>query len=123
MPDDSDTETFVAARMYVDTERWRDVPEPAAAEQEAIVNAGTHNVTGGTAANALTGGIFPGAGATGVTAFNAATLNPAGTSFFVQTSYIGAVSGASDTWFRGWTCNSNRANFGTASSACTGLPS
>ncbi|MEJ2869227.1 glucose-6-phosphate dehydrogenase [Actinomycetospora sp. OC33-EN08] len=24
--DDSDTETFVAARMFVDTERWRDVP-------------------------------------------------------------------------------------------------
>ncbi|MFC5062517.1 glucose-6-phosphate dehydrogenase [Actinomycetospora atypica] len=26
VPDDSDTETFVAARMFVDTERWRDVP-------------------------------------------------------------------------------------------------
>jgi glucose-6-phosphate 1-dehydrogenase len=26
VPDDSDTETFVAARMWVDTDRWRDVP-------------------------------------------------------------------------------------------------
>jgi glucose-6-phosphate 1-dehydrogenase len=26
VPDDSDTETFVAARMFVDSDRWRDVP-------------------------------------------------------------------------------------------------
>ena len=94
-----------------------------AAEQEAFVNAGTNNVTNGTAANALTNGFYPGTGALAVTPFNAATLNTAGSAFFVQTGYIGAVSGANDTWFRGWTCNSNRANFGTASSACTGLPS
>lgn len=91
-------------------------------EQAAIVAAGSNNVTTGTAANAVTNGFFPGVGATAVTPFNAATLNPSGSSFFVQTSYIGAVSGANDTWFRGWTCNSNRANFGSTSGGCTALP-
>ncbi|MEG3180023.1 hypothetical protein [Sphingomonas sp. LT1P40] len=92
------------------------------AEQAALVAAGTNNVTNGTAANALTMGYLPGTGATGVTAFNAASLNPAGTSFLVSTSYIGAISGPADTWYQGWTCNSNRANFGSTSGACTTLP-
>ncbi|MHA6722608.1 hypothetical protein [Sphingomonas sp. RS2018] len=94
-----------------------------AAEQEALVAAGTNNVINGTAAGALTNGIFPGTAAAAVAAFNAASLNPSGSAFLVQTSYVGAVSGANDTWFRGWTCNSNRATFGTTSGACTGLPS
>lgn len=92
------------------------------AEQEALVDAGTNNVKAGTAAAALTSGYLPGTGAAGVTAFNAATLNPAGTSFLVNTSYIGAISGPSDTWYQGWTCNSNRANFGAAGTACTTVP-
>lgn len=91
-------------------------------EQAAIVAAGTNNVTNGTAANAYTSTYLPGTGATAVTPFNAATLNPSGSAFLVQTSYIGAISGAGDTWYQGWTCNSNRANFGSSSSACTGLP-
>ncbi|UZK70238.1 hypothetical protein OKW76_04080 [Sphingomonas sp. S1-29] len=90
-------------------------------EQAAIVAAGTNNVTNGTAAAALNG-LLPGTGAAGVTAFNAATLNPSGSSFFVQTSYIGAVNGSTDTWYQGWTCNSNRANFGTTSGSCTTVP-
>ncbi len=97
------------------------------AEQAAIVAAGSNNVTNGTAANALVNGFRLGTGAAAVTAFNAATLNPAGTSFFVTTNFIGAVGPDSasndfDTWFQGWTCNSNRANFGSASGACAGLP-
>ncbi|SOB86940.1 hypothetical protein SAMN06297144_2058 [Sphingomonas guangdongensis] len=93
------------------------------AEQDALVAAGSNNTPGGTAANALQNGYFPTATTLAVTPFNAATLNPSGTSFFVQTAFIGAVSGPNDTNFRGWTCNSNRANFGTTSGACTGLPS
>lgn len=92
------------------------------AEQDALVAAGSNNVSAGTAATAVTNGFYPGTGATGVTPFNAATLNPSGSAFFVQTSYIGAVSGPNDTWFRGWTCNSNRANFGSTSASCTVLP-
>lgn len=91
-------------------------------EQAAIVAAGSNNTANGTAANAYTSTYLPGTGATGTTPFNAATLNPSGSAFLVQTSYIGAISGAGDTWYQGWTCNSNRANFGSGSSACTGLP-
>lgn len=92
-------------------------------EQTARVTAGTNNTANGTAANALQNGYFPTATTLAVTPFNASTLNPSGSSFLVATSYIGAVSGPNDTWFRGWTCNSNRANFGSTSAACTGLPS
>ena len=92
-------------------------------EQTARVTGGTNNTANGTAATALQNGFFPTATTLGITPFNASTLNPSGSAFLVQTSYIGAVSGPNDTWFRGWTCNSNRANFGTTSSACTGLPS
>lgn len=93
------------------------------AEQDALVAAGSNNVTTGTAATALQNGFYPTATTLARPAFNAATLNPTGSAFMIQTSYIGAVSGPNETWFRGWTCNSNRANFGTSSSACTGLPS
>jgi len=33
--------------------------------------------------------------------------------FFVNTSYIGAVRDANDSWYRGWTCDSSYANFGS----------
>ncbi|WP_326524057.1 hypothetical protein [Sphingomonas sp.] len=92
------------------------------AEQAALVSAGTNNTPNGTAANALQNGFYPSTAALAVTPFNAATLNPSGSGFLVQTSYIGAVSGPNDAWFRGWTCNSNRANFGTTSGACTSVP-
>ncbi|HTG38257.1 hypothetical protein, partial [Sphingomonas sp.] len=92
------------------------------AEQAAVVAAGSNNVTNGTAAAALTDGLLPGTGAAAVTPFNASTLNPSGSSFLVQTSYIGAVAGPNDNWFRGWTCNSNRANFGSTSQSCTTVP-
>lgn len=91
-------------------------------EQAALFTAGANNVTNGTAANAYTLTYLPGTGAAAVTPFNAASLNPSGSAFFVQTSYIGAISGSADTWYQGWTCNSNRGNFGSTSGACTALP-
>ena len=90
------------------------------AEQRAAFTAGTNNVESGT--GLLTSIYLPAGAAATATPFNAASLNPAGTSFFVQTSFVGAVSGANDTNFRGWTCNSNRASFGSTSGNCTGLP-
>ncbi|MEH3036700.1 MAG: hypothetical protein PGN23_09480 [Sphingomonas adhaesiva] len=90
------------------------------AEQRAVFTAGTNNLESGT--GLLTGTYLPAGAATSATAFNAATLNPAGTSFLVRTSYVGAVNGSTDTWYQGWTCNSDRANFGNRSSACTSLP-
>ncbi|PCD03579.1 hypothetical protein COC42_04225 [Sphingomonas spermidinifaciens] len=91
-------------------------------EQAAVVAAGSNNVTNGTAANAYTSTYLPGSGATAVTPFNNTSLNPSGTSFLVPTSYIGAISGSSDNWYRGWTCNSNAANFGSTSGNCTTVP-
>ena len=66
----------------------------------------------------LTGVFVNGANENGVAAFDASTL----ASVFTATTYIGAVQNSSDTWYAGWTCNSATANFGSASSACTSLP-
>jgi hypothetical protein len=86
------------------------------AEQEAIFNAGTNNVARAT--GIVTNGYLPAGVALTTTAFAAATINP----FFVNTNFIGAVSGPNDTSFAGWTCNSNRASFGSTSGSCTALP-
>ena len=92
------------------------------AEQQALFRAGTNNTESAAVGSAVTGIFLPAGVSTTTTGFNAATLNPAGTAFLVNTSYVGAVNGTTDTWYRGWTCNSNRANFGTTSGACTALP-
>lgn len=42
-------------------------------------------------------------------------------SFFDAVTYTGAVSGASDTWFRGWTCDNATGAFGSGKT-CTTLP-
>lgn len=89
-------------------------------EQRAVFTAGTNNNEN--AGTIVTNGFLPSGAATTATAFNAATLNPAGTSFLVQTSFVGAVSGANDSSFQRWTCNSNRANFGATSASCTAAP-
>jgi hypothetical protein len=91
------------------------------AEIQAIFSAGTNNNAAAT--NTIANGYFPGAGATGVTAFNPATLNPAGDSFLVATNFIGAISASNQAEFQGWTCNSGYASFGTGSLSCTTLPS
>ena len=66
----------------------------------------------------LTGGLVNGANETGRTATDPKTVDAG----FDTTNYIGAVKDASDTWYAGWTCNSNTANFGTTSGSCTSLP-
>ncbi|ODP36216.1 hypothetical protein [Sphingomonas turrisvirgatae] len=43
-------------------------------------------------------------------------------SFFTAGSYLGAFSGAGDTAFQQWTCNSPSANFGSASASCNAPP-
>lgn len=70
-----------------------------------------------------------------VTPFDASVLNaasgiPSGTgglggqaAFFDKISYIGAVRDASDTWYKGWVCNSSTLDFGTGNTGlCTSLP-
>ena len=85
------------------------------ADVAAAFNAGTNNNSAFTAS--LVNVFVNGAAETGVTAFDASTIN----AFFTRTTYIGAVKDANDTWYRGWTCDSATANFGS-SAACTALP-
>ncbi|MGE4322282.1 MAG: hypothetical protein AB7E60_04560 [Sphingobium sp.] len=65
----------------------------------------------------LTDLIVNGANETAVPAFNAASLGD----FMVETSYIGAVRDANDLWFRGWTCDSDAADFGSGK-LCRSVP-
>jgi hypothetical protein len=89
------------------------------AEQKAVFTAGTNNLENGS--GLLSNTYFPAGAALTAAAFDASTLNPANTSFLVKTNYVGAVNGANDTWYQGWTCSSNRATFATSGS-CTALP-
>ncbi len=73
-------------------------------EQLAVFNAGTNVTVAGT--NPLNG-LVPQGAAAAVTPFAAASLN----SFFVNTSFIGAIGGSGDTAFQNWTCSSSTANF------------
>ena len=59
-----------------------------------------------------------GANETAVTATDPQTLN----ADFDATSYVGAVRDADDTWYAGWTCNSDTATFDADSTDCTSLP-
>ncbi len=93
-----------------------------AAEQRAVFTTGGSTNNNEAAGAFLTNGYQPSGAATTATAFNASTLNPAGTSFLVNTSFVGAVSGAGDTSFNGWTCNSNRATFAATGPNCAAAP-
>lgn len=75
----------------------------------------------------LTNGFVNGANETAATAYNATLLNsffvtaPYQAGNFTQTNYVGAVRDANDTWYRGWTCDSGYANFGSNQS-CNTVP-
>ena len=100
------------------------------ADVAALFNGGANN-NATTYTPTLTNLFVNGANETAVTAFDQTTLNarvfngitvtPA--NFFDRTTYIGAVSGATDTWYQGWTCNSTTAALGTSLTGnCTTLP-
>ncbi|MFC4254855.1 hypothetical protein ACFOWT_05460 [Croceibacterium xixiisoli] len=65
----------------------------------------------------LTSLVVNGSNEAAVPAFDAATLG----SFMVTTSYIGAVRNSADDWYKGWTCDSDTADFGSGSS-CRTIP-
>ena len=85
----------------------------------AIFNSGTNNVANG--ATPFTNVFIPTGAAATNPAFNASTINFPGQAFLVATNYIGAVRDANDLWYRGWTCDSATANFGSGRT-CTSLP-
>ncbi|WP_067738574.1 hypothetical protein [Novosphingobium naphthalenivorans] len=78
--------------------------------------AGTNNNTAFT--STLTSTFVNGTNESGVTAY--ADIKTIST-YFDTVTYIGAVSGASDTWYTGWTCDNTTADFGSGES-CTALP-
>ena len=76
------------------------VPFVAGSTAEANFNAGTNNTARGT--SSLTATFINGANEAAVAPYaNLKSVH----SFFDNTSYIGAVKDANDTWWQGWTCN------------------
>jgi hypothetical protein len=78
---------------------------------DILTEASRGNVVSAT--NTLTGTWFPGATELAVAAINASSIN----AFFTNTSYVGAFSGPSDTWYNGWACG-----LGGTTTACTAVP-
>ncbi len=76
---------------------FRDDSDITAAQVKALFDVGTNNAIGFTS---TLNGFVNGANEAARTPFAAATVNP----FFVNTTYIGAVRDANDTWWQGWTC-------------------
>lgn len=66
----------------------------------------------------LTGFFINGATETAVVATDPKTVD----AFFDTTNYVGAVKDASDTWYTGWTCNSQTATLGVTNGRCTAIP-
>jgi hypothetical protein len=87
-----------------------------AADTQSQFQAGTNNNDAFT--STLTSTFVNGANESGVTAYASLTTL---SSFFTAATYIGAVKDASDTWYKGWTCNNATGAFGSTYS-CTGLP-
>ncbi|MBD3753093.1 MAG: hypothetical protein IE935_11885, partial [Micrococcales bacterium] len=88
----------------------------ANADVQAAFNAGSNNNAAFTSTLAST--FVNGANEAGVVAYaNIKSLS----SYFDAVTYVGAVKDAADTWYRGWTCDTATANFGS-NSACTALP-
>lgn len=63
-----------------------------------------------------------GATETGRPAFDATSWNTGGSTFFTDANYVGAVKDANDGWYKGWTCNSGTADFGSTSKSCSDIP-
>jgi hypothetical protein len=87
------------------------------AEQRAVFTTGS-SANNNESAGEIVNGILPAGAALTATVTNASTINP----FFQATTFVGALSGPNDVNFQGWTCNSNRASFGTSSANCAARP-
>lgn len=97
--DDATTKaTFHSVNLACQT-KFTDDTNVNAAGNEAFFTAGTNNNTGFT--SSLTGTFINGANETAATPYASLT---ALSSFFTQTTYVGAVKDANDTWWQGWTC-------------------
>jgi hypothetical protein len=73
-------------------------PDADIDESAVFAAGGTNNSS--THVSTLSGTFINGTNEAAVAAFNATTVSSA----FTQTTYIGAVRDAADTWYTGWTC-------------------
>ena len=80
-------------------------------EAQAFTAAGNAN-NNGDFTNSLQSVFINGANENGVTATG--NLSQAYDAFLQSPGYIGAVKDANDTWYKGWTCNTDVASFGSA---------
>ncbi|MCJ2183335.1 hypothetical protein MTR62_11630 [Novosphingobium sp. 1949] len=111
--------TFTANSVVMtcgDTGPFLDTGTYSTGDAEAMFDAGTNNNSAFT--STLTSTFVNGTNESGVTAYASLTSL---SSTFDAVSYIGAVSGSSDTWYTGWTCDNATADFGS-DSLCTALP-
>jgi len=99
------------------------MPPPSDAAVEAVFRSDASNRTG---CNCSLDGIYPTSATAPATLppFDASTLNDPVTApgFFVATTHVGALQGAGDTSFQGWTCESATLSFGGAGTRCAALP-
>jgi hypothetical protein len=115
-PDEQGPPKFFSVSMQCNATPFRGSNGVTNAEVEAIFNAGTDNRSN--YVPSLANLFVNGATETLFKPYDAKTLN----AFFDTTAYVGAVRDASDTWYRGWTCNSATADFGAESGSCSALP-
>jgi hypothetical protein len=103
-------------------------PDSDTLEQQTLdANANQNNQIGYT--STLTNLFVNGTAETAATPYNATLLNtsfvvapyPAGNFTQPSPNYVGAVRDANDIWYRGWTCDSGYANFGSGQS-CNVVP-
>ncbi len=87
------------------------------AEIQAIFTSGSAS-NNANYAPTLTNFILPGAKEEALTAVDPSTIDPS----FEAARYVGAVQGTSDSWYRGWTCNSATITLSTTNGACTAIP-
>ena len=114
--DEQGPPVFRSVSLQCNASPFRGTSGVTDAQVQAIFEAGTNNRSN--YVPSLTSLFINGATETGFAPFDARTLN----TFFDTTAYVGAVRDANDSWYQGWTCNSSTANFGTASGACSAIP-
>jgi hypothetical protein len=110
--------SFRSVAMQCGTPKYLGANSVTDAQVAAVFGSGANN-NNDSFTNTLIGMFVNGANESAVTPFDMSSVDP----FFDKTTYIGAVKDANDTWYKGWTCNSSTADFGTGNSGlCTLLP-
>ena len=119
-----DSETFSADPDYFSVvgdcsatrpNRGNGTPSDAQVQDDFVADSANNNSS---FTISLSGVIVNGASENGVTASNPTTVS----SFFTNTSYVGAVQNDTDTWYRDWTCNSSIVDLGSSNGLCTRIP-